>query len=276
MNYSKARLQVLSASTLWSLGGVFIKSISLPGLTIVFYRSIFAASACIFKLKLKDLKFTWLKFSAMIASATLVSLYVIAVKNTTAANAIILQYVFPFFVLIFGRIILKEKIERNNVICILIAMFGIAIILLGSNNNKDTLGIILAIGSGIAFAFYTIIQRALKDESPNAVVFINSAGTALILMPFVYPAFHINMAQIIALAAMGIIQLGFPNILYAKGLKILTAQEASLIALVEPILNPIWVLLIVKELPSLNTIVGGSLILAALIFKFISKKPSAI
>lgn len=275
MNNLKARLQVVSASALWSLGGVFIKSISLPGLTIVFYRAIFAAFSCIFKLKLKDLKLTKLKLMAMVSSVFLVSLYVVAVKNTTAANAIILQYIFPFFVLIFGRVILKEKIERNNVISIAIAMTGITVILLGSADQKDTFGIMLAIGSGIAFAFYTIFQRALKNESPHAVVFINNAGTALMLIPFIYPSFHISGFQLILLSLMGIIQLGIPNILYAKGLKVLTAQEASLIALVEPVLNPIWVILLVGEVPSNSTIAGGCLILSALLFKFISKEPLA-
>ena len=269
MNISKARIYVFLAGIMWSLGGVFIKSIHLPGLTITFYRSLFAAIICIPWLRLKDLNLTWAKLFAMLLYTAVVSLFVLASKTTTAANAIILQYISPFFVLVLGSIFLKEKIEKKNVFCLFITMIGILIILAGSKSQKDITGILFAIGSGIAFALYTLMQRFLKDESPFAMVFLYNISAVLLLSFFIFPNFQISKIDLILIIFMGIVQLGIPYILFAKGLKILTAQEGSLITLIEPVLNPLWVVIIVGEIPSLATISGGVLILIALSFRFI-------
>lgn len=269
MNLLRARIYVFLAGAMWSLGGLLIKTISLPGTKIIFYRALFAACICIPWLKLKELAITWHRLAAMVIYAILVTLFVLATKMTSSANAIILQYMSPFFVLIFGYFILKEKIEKKNVICLFIAMSGIVAILLGNRDEKDTLGIVLAIGSGIAFAAYTLLQRYLKDESPFAMVFLCNIAAVVLLAPFIFPDYHIGNTNLFLIIFMGVVQIGIPYVLFIKGLKVLTAQEGSLITLIEPVLNPVWVAIVIGEIPSAATLIGGILILFALLFRFI-------
>jgi drug/metabolite transporter (DMT)-like permease len=90
----------------------------------------------------------------------------------------------------------------------------------------------------------------------------------LVLFPFARNELALSSAQTVALAAMGVVQLGIPYFLFSKGLEKISLQEASLIVLVEPVLNPIWVALAVGETPSSATLAGGALILFGLGYRY--------
>jgi len=266
---TRGRLLVLGAALLWSLAGVFIKFLDLPPLTIVFYRSLFAA--LIFT---PFLRRSHRQMSAPIAVSALtytaaISAFVSANKLTTAANAIVLQYTAPVFVFLFSRLVLGEKISRLNGFALAVSMVGVAMISLDSAGEPEMAGILLAILSGMMFAAYMINLRRTQSLSPVYLTWINNVACALLLLWLVKSQLALSPDEILILAVMGAVQLGLPYFIFSKGLQTISLQEASLIALIEPVLNPLWVALVVGEIPSSATIAGGVMILVGLGVRYV-------
>jgi drug/metabolite transporter (DMT)-like permease len=260
----RGRLLILSAAFLWSLAGVFIKFLDLHPLAIVFYRSLFAA-----------LVFTpfvrrghWQVNPAIVVSVlsytAAISAFVAANKLTTAANAIVLQYTAPVFVFVFTRLIWGQRIARLNSLALAVAMIGVAIISLDSAGAPEMAGVLLALLSGVLFAVYMVNLERTHQVAPVYLTWINNLVCALLLLPVVASWLALSLDQTLILAVMGGLQLGLPYFLFSKGLRSVPLQEASLIALIEPVLNPLWVGLVVGEIPSAATLAGGSIILAGL------------
>jgi drug/metabolite transporter (DMT)-like permease len=266
---NRGRLLILSTGILWSLGGVFIKSLELPPVVIAFYRSIFAS--LFFSLLVT--RSGWglsvpLLVSVASYTATM-SFFVWANKLTTAANAIVLQYTAPIFVFLFICLWFREPISRSNLLTLLFGMVGVTIIFYGSRGQQDLQGVTVALFSGIVFSIYMVNLRFLKGINPLALTFVNNLVCSLALLPLTVSQLALSMDQLLALAAMGVVQLGIPYFLFSKGLESIPLQEASLIVLVEPVLNPVWVVLIVGEVPSVTTLVGGGIILFSLALRYL-------
>jgi drug/metabolite transporter (DMT)-like permease len=266
---TRGRLLVLGAALLWSLAGVFIKFLDLPPLTIVFYRSLFAALIFTPFLRRSD----W-RLSAPIAISALtytaaISAFVSANKLTTAANAIVLQYTAPVFVFLFSRLVLGEKISRLNGLALAVSMVGVAMISLDSAGEPEMAGVLLAILSGVLFAAYMINLQRTQSLSSVYLTWINNVACALLLLWIVKSQLVFSFNEILILAVMGAVQLGLPYFLFSNGLRTISLQEASLIALIEPVLNPLWVALVVGEIPSTATIAGGGMILVGLGVRYV-------
>ncbi len=267
--FNRGRLLILFTGVLWSLGGVFIKSLELPPVVIAFYRSIFAS--LLFSLFVT--RSGWrlgvpLLVSVASYTATM-SFFVWANKLTTAANAIVLQYTAPIFVFLFIRLWFHEPISRSNLLTLFLGMVGVTIIFSESRGQQDLQGVTVALFSGIVFSIYMVNLRFLKGINPLALTFVNNLVCSLALLPLAVTQLALSTDQILALAAMGVVQLGIPYFLFSKGLETISLQEASLIVLVEPVLNPVWVVLIVGEVPSGATLVGGSVILFSLALRYL-------
>ncbi len=267
--FNRGRLLILFTGVLWSLGGVFIKSLDLPPVVIAFYRSIFAS--LLFSLFVT--RSGWrlgvpLLVSVASYTATM-SFFVWANKLTTAANAIVLQYTAPIFVFLFIRLWFHEPISRSNLLTLFLGMVGVTIIFSESRGQQDLQGVTVALFSGIVFSIYMVNLRFLKGINPLALTFVNNLVCSLALLPLAVTQLALSTDQILALAAMGVVQLGIPYFLFSKGLETISLQEASLIVLVEPVLNPVWVVLIVGEVPSGATLVGGGVILFSLALRYL-------
>jgi drug/metabolite transporter (DMT)-like permease len=265
----RARLFILLSAFLWSLAGVFIKFLDVHPLVIVFYRSLFASFLFMPFLRRRD--FTWglPVLISFITYTAAITAFVSANKLTTAANAIVLQYTAPIFVFLFSHFALGENISRLNGIALAIAMCGVAIISFDSAGQPQMVGVLLALLSGVLFAGYMINLRNMREISPVYLTWINNLFCALLLLPFVSSRLSLGTQELWVLALMGGVQLGLPYFFFSKGLRSISLQEASLIALVEPVLNPIWVALMVGEIPALATITGGAMILVGLTVRYI-------
>jgi drug/metabolite transporter, DME family len=267
----QGRVCVLSAGVLWSLGGVFIKSLHLHPLTIVFYRSLFAA---LLFLPCAGAGQRQARFSLLISALSYtaaVSTFVWANKLTTAANAIVLQYTAPIFVFLFARFLFGEPVARNNLVALITGMAGIGIIFGASRALPDAPGVAIAVLSGFLFAVYMLNLRFLQATSPAFLTWLNNLVCCLVLFPFARSELALSSAQAVALVAMGVVQLGIPYFLFSKGLEKISLQEASLIVLIEPVLNPIWVAIAVGETPSSPTLAGGALILLGLAYRYVKQ-----
>jgi drug/metabolite transporter, DME family len=274
-NLRRARLSLLLAAVLWSLAGVFIKFLSLPPLTIVFYRSLFASLFFLFFVqKSIAVPKVALGVSALAYTAA-ISAFVSANKITTAANAIALQYTAPMFVFVIVHFLFGEKITGTSWLSLVFGMLGIAVIGAGSAGQPDAAGVMIALLSGLLFSIYMVSLRFLKEFNPGTLTFFNNMVCCLILLPWVGSELSLSLAEGWIVAVMGVVQLGIPYWLFSKGLEHVSVQEASLIVLIEPVLNPLWVALIVGELPSGVTLIGGIFIVGSLAFRYLRSSLNA-
>lgn len=265
---NQGRLCVLLTGILWSLAGVFIKSLELHPLTIVFYRSLFASLFFFLFVRGGGWHVSVPLLVSVASYTAAISFFVWANKLTTAANAIALQYTAPIFVFLFVRLLFRETISKPNLTTLFLGMVGVGIIYGGSAGQPDSAGVMMAILSGFLFSVYMTNLRLLKDVNPGYLTFLNNLVCWLALFPLA-PSLSLSLGEVFALAIMGVIQLGIPYFLFSKALETISLQEASLIVLIEPVLNPIWVALVVGEVPSVATFIGGGIILLGLGFRYV-------
>ncbi len=265
----RARLSLLLAAVLWSLAGIFIKFLSLPPLTIVFYRSLFASLFFAFFVRRSIAVPRVALLVSALAYTAAISAFVSANKITTAANAIALQYTAPMFVFMIVHFLFGEKITGASWIALVLGMLGIAVICVGSAGQADAAGVMIALLSGLLFSIYMVSLRFLKEFNPGTLTFLNNLVCCLILLPLVGSELSLTLKEGWIVAVMGVVQLGIPYWLFSKGLEQISVQEASLIVLIEPVLNPLWVGLIVGELPSGATLIGGLCIVGSLAFRYL-------
>lgn len=262
--HQKGILAVLAAALLWSTGGLFIKLVTFDALQISFFRSFFAAIVFIALFK-KDIfyanGFTFI--NALLYSAILI-LFVIATKTTTAANAIFLQYTAPIYVLIFEPIINKTRYEKINIITIIVCFAGMLLFFMGRFSPGYITGNILALLSGVAFAAFLLGMRKNKKEYQFSSIFYGNIIVSLICLPSVFHLSNITATNILMVTFLGIFQIGIAYAIFSYGLKRVLAIEASLISMIEPTLNPVWVFLGYGEVPSVMAIAGGIIIIAAI------------
>lgn len=259
---------MIITSLLWSSGGILIKLVNVGPIAVSGLRSLIAA-AIIFAY-LKKPKFTWSLYQVLgaVSYASMAITFVAATRLTTSANAVLLQYTAPIYVAILGSFILKEKTKLKDWITIAITLTGIVLFFIDSFSLGGTLGNILALLSGFCFALFIVCSRQQKEGSPMETILLGNIVTAIICMPFAFSA-EFDAASVIGIVSLGIIQFGIPYVLYGIAIKHVKALDAVMIAVIEPILNPVWVLIFLGEKPGIWSLVGGIIVLAAVTYNCI-------
>jgi drug/metabolite transporter (DMT)-like permease len=179
---------------------------------------------------------------------------------TTAANAILLQYTAPIYVALLGAWLLKEKTKPRDWVAIALTLGGMALFFMEGLDMSGLLGNVFSLLSGVSFAFFAVFMRMQKDGSPLESVLLGNLLTAVIGLPFLFSGVP-HRTGWLSLVLLGVFQLGLPYIFYAKAVKRLTALEVILIPVLEPILNPVWVFLMIGEVPGTLALVGGAIVL---------------
>ena len=273
-DHRKGFLAVLAAAMLWSTGGLFIKLVTLDAMQISFFRCIWAAVvfAVIFRKQVFYANlFTFI--NAVFYAAVLI-LFVISNKLTTAANAIFLQYTAPIYVLIFEPILNKTKYEKINIITIIICFLGMLLFFMGKISPGDMTGKIAALLSGVAVAAFMLGMRKNKKEYQFSSIFYGNILVFLFCIPYMFDMKSLSLNNFLMVSYLGIFQIGVAYIIFSYGLKRILAIEASLLSMVEPVLNPVWVFLGYGESPSFMAITGGLIIITAIMTRtFILESP---
>ncbi|MGQ9647196.1 MAG: DMT family transporter [Thermodesulfobacteriota bacterium] len=257
---SKAILLLLLSAILWSSGGLFIKMVSWNPVAIAGLRSFIAMMVIVAYVRRP--RFTWSvpQIGGAIAYAVTVTLFVIATKLTTAANAILLQYTAPLYVAFLGAWFLGERTRWFDWVSIAVVIGGMGLFFLDHLAPGNLLGNLLAIVSGISFAFLVLFMRKQKNESPFETIILGNLFTGLTGLPLMFGSGP-DVRSWVGLLFLGVIQLGVSYVLYSKAIRHVTALEAILIPGAEPILNPIWVFIILGERPGRWALVGGLIVL---------------
>lgn len=262
--HKKGIIAVILAAVLWSTGGVFIKLLPHDAYTIISYRSILCAAVffAFFRRQVFQMNgWAWLN---SLFYCLLVLCFVISTKLTTAANSILLQYTGTIYVLLAEPYIFKLKLERANVLTIILCIIGMVILVSGDLEAGGMMGNLIALLSGIFMAALFIGQRLNGPERQPASIFWGNVMMGGLGLPWLFQSTAPTLAEAGMLAWLGIIQLGFGYVFFTYGLKRVLAVEAAILAMLEPLLNPVWVLIFYGEKPSVAATVGGAIIIFAL------------
>ena len=266
---TKGNLYILLTALLWSTGGLLIKYIPGNAVAINGARSLIAV--VFFWLYKRSIKIRVNRYviSAAVCLVMTNLLYVMANKLTTAANAIVLQYMAPIFVLIWDCIYRKKAPKKQQCGIVLMALAGMVLFFFDQLDGGHLLGNILAIGAGLAFSGVFFIN-SLPEASSEDASMLAFLASFVISIPFLGDVWKMDQRAIIALLALGIFQVGLAYILFAKGTKLTSPVSASLIGLLEAILNPVWVFLFYGEKVGKFALVGALVILLAVVLNIVS------
>lgn len=266
---------VVLAVSLWSTGGLFIKMTSVSGYEVNFGRCLVAAVTIAFLTRFKALKADKFTILASIFYVGALSFFAIANKMTTAANAIFLQYTAPIYILIFAPFVLKEKFHFADLVTVAICLLGMILFFVDVSPNSDLspqsqfIGNILGLCSGLSLGGYMLLLRHPKAyrQNPASSVFYGNIFACLVMLPFFIPNpstwYGTDYFSVIFL---GVFQIGLAYFLFTYGVTHgVRSLDASIIGFIEPLLNPVWVFLIIGERPSSWAILGGIIIISAII-----------
>jgi len=258
-------LAIAGTAFLWSIAGLFIKLTDWNPIAIAGARSLIASFVVLIYLRRPRLHFSFPQVAAALAYAATMLLFVTANKTTTAANAILLQYLAPILTAFVGAALLRERARVEHVVALPIVMAGMVLIFGGRLDRGQLLGNVLAITSAVTFSLFFVLMRMQKDSSPLESVLLSHWLTAAIcaVLSFFLPVPHLTLRSLAAVAVLGVVQTGLSAILFSIAIKRISAVQANLVAVIEPVFSPVWVFLALGETPGVNTLIGGGAIVLA-------------
>lgn len=260
---TKAVLLMAATALIWSSGGLAIKLVEWNPMAITGLRSGLAAVTLLLLFRGRlSFRLSPAAIGAAFGYAGLLITNVVATKWTTSANAILLAYTAPVYVALLAPWLLKEKTRRSDWIFIAITVGGMVLFFLDRLSPTGLMGNLIAIGTGVSYAIFTLCMRAQKDTSPVESVILGHAITALCGLPFMFDTMP-GAASWIGLVYLGIFQQGVSLALYVWAIKRLGALEAILIMMLEPIFNPVLVAIGYGELPGIYAVAGGIVVVGA-------------
>lgn len=280
---------VLGAALSWSLAGIGIKSVPLSGLSIVSWRSLLALPVfvlvLVWRVRSDLLEVLWLSLgrwqtwvAALCYAYTMLS-FVLASKLTTAANAILLQYTAPMYVILLSWPILRERVGPHDIVAVIGCFLGIVWFFLEQLSSAGLHGNLLALSSGAGLGLLPLLlrraeapgphcdarTRSLLPQVPTVVLLLGNCLAVLAGFPQLLGTPSLSPSSWLWLILLGVVQIALAYLLYAAAVRRLRAVECLMLASLEPILNPVWVALGTGELPSRAAVYGGLLIVSTVI-----------
>ena len=277
-------LFVFAAGVLWSTVGLGIRMIEDAVVwQILLYRSISMSIFLYMVIRLRSgeslfLQIRRIGLPAVVAGLSLVAAYsggIYAIQNTSVANAMLLFATAPFMAAVLGWLVLREPVRAATWIAIAVALGGILIMVSDKTDDVAVQGSLAALGSALGFAVFTVALRWGRSGEMLPSVFLS--GLFAIMITFGICQF-LELSVVLSLQdggvamGMGVFQVGAGLILYTLGSRSLPAAELTLLSLAEVLLGPLWVWLFLNETASLNTLVGGAVLLMAIAGNAVSGK----
>jgi DME family drug/metabolite transporter len=289
---TRGRLYILLAAVLWSLSGAFkcflkddtplrLGTGPVDDLAIAFYRAFFAGVFLLPTLRRRSISFRPAMAAMVGCFAAMNITFVLALTGGKAANAILLQYTAPLWIYLAGIAWMGERPSGRGWTSLFIGLLGIGVLMLGGQHEADLPIIGLGLASGFFYAGVVVFLRVLRSTDSNWLTVLNHLGAALVVAPLLlyrgWPS--LSLAQFGVVALFGVVQMGLPYVLMARGLRVVSPQEAGVITLLEPLSNPLWAYLVAPETeaPTMYTLLGGICIVGALAWRYWpgSGKPAA-
>jgi drug/metabolite transporter, DME family len=272
-----ARLRLVGAAILFSTGGAAIKAAAFSGWQIASFRSGVAAVAILLMTPAARRGFTPRALLVGVAYASCLTLFVLANRLTTAANTIFLQSTAPLYLLILGPWLLREPIGRRDAVYMAMVGLGLALFFVGVDRPAVTApdpvrGNLLAVASGLTWALTMCGLRWLgtgegSRGSPVAAVVAGNFTAFVVALPLALPLAPHPVTDWGVIIYLGVFQIALAYVFVTTAIRAIPALEASLILLIEPVLNPVWAWVFQGERPGAWALLGGGIILAATAIK---------
>jgi len=266
MNKEKKGLWlVLLGAIAFSLGGLFVKLIPWMPVSTNAGRCIFSSLMIYSYIRISGHKVVINRtviLGAVFVAAMLVC-YVASMKMTSAASAIVLEYTAPVFIILFEALLFHKKPTKLDLTVCAIVFLGIVLVVSGGSENRTLTGDMIALLSGVFYALTIMLNDFEKGDSLSSVLFGHML-TVVIGLPFIMRESDFSVHTLLLVAALGIFQAGAGYTLLTVGLKHCEALSGSLVASIEPVLNPILVAIFYGEYVSLRAIVGAIIVIGTI------------
>jgi drug/metabolite transporter (DMT)-like permease len=270
--HRRGLMLVAGAAIIWSSGGAIARMIEADPWTTIFWRSTFACLALLLYLAVRDRgrlleTFRGLGLPGLVLAlcfATASTSFVVALSMTTVANILLIQATAPFIAALLGWILMRERVRRRSWLAMVAALAGIAIMVWDSLSRGSVPGTLLSLLIGVAFAGAIVTTRRHRDIRMTPAACLATAITALVALPWAAPL-AVSASDLGYAALFGAAQLALGLILFTNGARLVPAAEAALISVLETILGPIWVWLAFAENPGPWVVLGGAIVIAALV-----------
>jgi drug/metabolite transporter (DMT)-like permease len=267
------RLRLAAAAALFSTGGAAVKATQFGGWQVAAFRSGIAVLALLLLVPAARRAWSWRVMLVSSSYAACMVLFVLANKNTTAANAIFLQAAAPLYVAIMAPLLLKERVRRADLITMAVMGLGLLLVLSHRTASSSTapdpaLGNVLGMLSGMFWAVTVIGFRWLSADPARAqdtltTVICGNVVACLVCLPLALPVAAAGAGDLLIMLYLGAVQIALPYYFLSRGIRGVPAVEASMLMMIEPALNPLWAWLVHAEEPGLLPVAGGLIILAA-------------
>lgn len=270
------RLMVLAAAVLFSTGGAAVKACSLTGWQIASFRSGLAAMTLLLLMPSARRRWTGQTWAVGLAYAATMVLYVTANKLTTAANTIFLQGTAPLYILVLSPLLLREPGRRRDLMFMVILAAGMSLFFVGAQPASATapnpmLGNILGLCAGVSWALTLMgirwLGRSGRQDGAPAAVACGNLIACLAVLPFAFPIGSSTTSDWASIVFLGVFQIALAYVFLTRGMRRVPALEASLLLLIEPVLNPIWAFFAHREIPAPWALLGGVIVLGTTVAK---------
>ncbi len=259
-------IQMATCAVLWSLAGVLIKKINSGPIVIAGVRSAFAAVCTFLYMKIAKIKFHINKrvlLGSVCTSATFL-LFVSANKLTDAANAIVLQYTQPIFILLFSWMFFKEKLVKRDVAVAFCTLFGVALFFADNLSGDKLAGNFVAIAAGAAIALvFMIYEHVTKAERLSGMVIGHLITAFAGIGFFAFSPESVSGTDLLYMGILGVFQLGISYVFFCLAVDKISGFACSIIGAIEPLLNPVLVMIFVGEKPGRFALVGSIVVISA-------------
>ena len=273
---------VASAAVAWSTAGYFTRLIDVPLFPLLIWRNIFGG---LFMLAFV----VWTKrgatvgafrglgrigwFAAVVNGVSMVC-YLAALRHTSVVNVVVIYATAPFVAAALAFALYGDRATRRTLLTGVVALIGVAITVGGTPTTTGLLGDLFAVGMTLGVAIFTIIARRHRDRSMTAVAAASAWVGILIALPFT-GSLAVSRLDLFQLALFGVTSFGLGLILYAKGARHLHAARSALISALDTPLAPLWVWLAFGEVPPVPSVIGGALVLTAVVTNIVTERGPA-
>jgi len=268
----RGALLVACAAVCWSSGGLIARLVTTTPWTTSLWRSLFATLFLAVVLRIvrgRGIVAQWrdggrpiVAVAACMALAS--TCFIFSLAYTSVANTLILISTGPYVAGLLGWLMLGERVAPRTWITMGVALAGAMVMVSDSYSRGAIVGDLLAIVMAVSFATATVLVRS-RPETPMAPASaLATTLTALVALPFSEPL-RTTARDLGLLAAFGVGNYGLGFLLFMAGARLIPAAQSALVGMLETVLGPLWVWLVLDERPGVATLVGGALILAALL-----------
>jgi drug/metabolite transporter (DMT)-like permease len=269
----RGQIYVALAAIAWSSAGVLQRQLTLDTSTQVFGRAMFASAALLVYVAIVERGRVVHAFRSVglagVAVAVCVAIasagFIAALNHTSVARVLFILAVSPVLAALLARVTLGEPITRRTALAMALALAGVAV-MLGAPGEGNLAGDALSFLVALAFALMIVITRWRHDVSMAPATCLSQVILVAVFLPFAAPG-EIGGDDVVWLAALGIGQIGLGFALLTVGARLIPAAQVGLITLLEVVLGPVWVWLALDERPGTLTLVGGAIVIVAILIQ---------